>query len=59
MDFVVTVVRPIILRIATHPSVKNLVISLPEKYVSSTDNSIDNEILKVVKELIFKPQTNA
>ena len=59
MDFVVTVVRPIILRIATHPSVKNLVISLLEKYVSSTDNSIDNEILKVVKELIFKPQTNA
>ena len=59
MDFVVTVVRPIILRIATHPSVKNLVISLLEKYVSSTGNSIDNEILKVVKELIFKPQTNA
>lgn len=59
MDFVVTVVRPILLRIATHPSVKNLVISLLEKYVSSTDNSIDDEILKVVKELLFKPQTNA
>lgn len=59
MDFVVTVVKPILLRIATHQSVKNLVISLLEKYVSSTDNSIDDEILKVVKELLFKPQTNA
>ena len=56
MGAVVAVVKPILLQIATHPAVKNLVISLLEKYVDSTDNSIDNEILKVVKELLFKPQ---
>ena len=56
MSAVVAVVKPILLQIATHPAVKNLVISLLEKYVDSTDNSIDNEILKVVKELLFKPQ---
>ena len=56
MGAVVSIVKPILLQIATHPAVKNLVISLLEKYVDSTDNSIDNEILKVVKELLFKPQ---
>jgi len=59
MGAVVAVVKPILLQIATHPAVKNLVISLLEKYVDSTDNSIDNEILKVVKELLFKPQEPA
>jgi hypothetical protein len=59
MGAVVAVVKPILLQIATHPAVKNLVISLLEKYVDSTDNSIDNEILKVVKELLFKQQEPA
>jgi hypothetical protein len=56
MDAVVAAIKPILLRIATHPSVKNLVIALLEKYVSTTDNSIDNEILNIVKDLLFKPQ---
>jgi len=56
MDFIVTIAKPILLKIATHPSVKNLVIELLEKYVNTTDNSIDNMILATVKELIFKPQ---
>ncbi len=59
MDAIVAIVKPILLRIATHPAVKNLVISLLEKYVDSTDNSIDNEILNIVKELLFKPQSEA
>ena len=59
MDALVAIVKPLLLRIATHPAVKNLVISLLEKYVDSTDNSIDNEILKIVKELLFKPQSEA
>jgi len=50
------VVKPLIISVATHPSVKNLVIELLEKYVNTTDNSIDNMILVTVKELIFKPQ---
>jgi hypothetical protein len=32
------------------------VIELLEKYVNTTDNSIDNMILSTVKELLFKPQ---
>ena len=57
MDFVVTVVKPILIRIATHPSVKNLVIDLLAKYVKSTDNSIDDMVLATVKELLFKPES--
>ena len=56
MDFVVTIVKPLLIKIATHPSVKNLVVELLEKYVNTTDNSIDNMILATVKELLFKPQ---
>ena len=56
MDAIVAIVKPIIIRIATHPSVKNLVIELLEKYVTTTDNSIDDMILSTVKELLYKPQ---
>jgi len=56
MGAVVAVVKPILLQIATHPAVKNLVISLLEKYVKSTDNSIDDQILETIKALIFKPE---
>ena len=57
MDFIVTIVKPLLLKIATHPSVKNLVIDLLTKYVKSTDNSIDDILLVTVKELLYKPQT--
>jgi hypothetical protein len=56
MDAVVVVVKPLLLKIATHPAVKNLVIELLEKYVKTTDNSIDDMVLTTVKELLFKPQ---
>lgn len=58
MDVVVSIVKPLLLKIATHPAVKNLVIELLEKYVSTTDNSIDDMVLTTVKELLFKPQSN-
>jgi len=57
MGAVVAVVKPIVLQLASHPAVKNLVIELLEKYVKSTDNSIDNMVLATVKELLFKPQS--
>ena len=57
MSAVVAVVKPILISIATHPAVKNLVIELLTKYVKSTDNSIDDMILVTVKELLFKPQS--
>lgn len=56
MDAVVAVLKPLLIKLATHPAVKNLVIDLLEKYVNTTDNSIDNTILATVKELLFKPQ---
>jgi hypothetical protein len=56
MDAVVVVLKPLLLKIATHPAVKNLVIELLEKYVKTTDNSIDDMVLTTVKELLFKPQ---
>ena len=55
-DTLVNVLKPIIISIATHPAVKQLVVELLEKYVNSTDNSIDNAILALVKEKMFKPQ---
>jgi hypothetical protein len=59
MGAVVAVVKPLILQLASHPAVKNLVIELLEKYVKSTDNSIDDMVFATVKELLFKPQTEA
>ena len=59
MRAVIAVVKPFIIQLATHPAVKNLVIELFEKYVKSTDNSIDDKILETVKVLIFKPQSEA
>jgi hypothetical protein len=56
MDAIVALVRPILIRIATHKSVKDLVISLLERYVKSTDNSIDDAIFQIVKDLLYKPQ---
>jgi hypothetical protein len=56
MGAVVAVVKPLLIKVATHPEVKKLVISLLEKYVKTTDNSIDDTILVLVKESLFKPQ---
>ena len=56
MGAVVAVVKPLLIQIATHPSVKNLVLDLLKKYVDSTDNSIDNVVYEMVKDKLFTPQ---
>jgi len=56
MGAVVSVVKPLILSLATNPAVKNLVIELLTKYVKSTDNSIDDVLLTLVKDKLFTPQ---
>ncbi len=56
MGAVVAAVKPVLIAIATHPAVKQLVLDLLKKYVDSTDNSIDNSVYEMVKDLIFKPQ---
>ena len=56
MGAVVAVVKPLLIQIATHPAVKKLVIELLEKYVKSTDNTIDDVVLTLVKEKLFTPE---
>lgn len=56
MSALVSVVKPLLLSIATSPAVKNLVLELLNKYVSSTDNSIDDVVYKLVKDKLFTPQ---
>lgn len=56
MGAVVAVVKPLLIQIATHPAVKNLVLELLKKYVASTDNSIDDVVYELVKDKLFKPQ---
>jgi len=56
MNAVVAVVKPLLISITTHPAVKNLVIELLTKYVKSTDNSIDDVVLQLVKEKLFTPE---
>jgi len=56
MGAVVSVVKPLILSLAANPAVKNLVIELLTKYVKSTDNSIDDVVLTIVKDKLFTPQ---
>jgi hypothetical protein len=56
MGGVVAVLKPILIQIATHPAVKQLVLDLLKKYVDSTDNSIDNVVYEMVKDKLFTPQ---
>jgi hypothetical protein len=50
------VVKPLVISIATHPAVKQMVVDLLTKYVRTTDNSIDDVVLALVKEKLFAPQ---
>jgi len=56
MNAIVAVVKPLLITIATHPAVKQLVVDLLTKYVKTTDNSIDDVVLALVKEKLFSPQ---
>jgi hypothetical protein len=56
MGAVVAVVKPLVISIATHPAVKNLVVELLEKYVKTTDNTVDDVVVTLVKEKLFTPQ---
>jgi hypothetical protein len=56
MGAVVAVVKPLLMQIATSPAVKKLVLDLLEKYVKTTDNSIDDMILTTVRAAMFKDQ---
>ena len=56
MNGLIAVLKPLLIQIATHPAVKQLVLDLIKKYVDTTDNSIDNAVYEIVKDRIFTPQ---
>jgi len=56
MDLAVEVVKPLLLSLASHSAVKNLVLDLLKKYVDSTDNSMDNLMYEMVKDKLLTPQ---
>lgn len=56
MGAVVAVVKPLLISIASHPAVKNMVVELLEKYVKTTDNTIDDVVVVIVKQKLFTPQ---
>lgn len=53
----IAALKPFIISLATHPAVKNLVIELLQKYVKTTDNTIDDVVVSLVKEKLFTPQS--
>ena len=49
----IVLIKPILFAFLNSDSVKNLVIDLLEAYVSRTDNKLDDQALKIVKEKLF------
>ena len=49
----IVLIKPILFAFLKSDSVKNLVIDLLEAYVSRTDNKLDDQALKIVKEKLF------
>ena len=47
------IIKPILFAFIKSDSVKKLVIDLLEAYVKRTDNKLDDQALKIVKEKLF------
>ena len=56
-DFFVNRIKPIIIALAQHDAVKQLVVDLMEKYAKSTETQIDDVLVVIVKEKLFKPES--
>lgn len=56
-SFLINQIKPLLLSIASHPSVKQLVVDLLTKYAKTTDTQIDDVIVVLVKQKLF-PGTN-
>lgn len=46
-------IRPILLRFLRSKGVKTLVVELLEAYAKTTDNTIDDQVVKYVKQNLF------
>ena len=49
----IVLIKPILIAFLKSDSVKNLVVDLLEAYVARTDNKLDDQALKIVKEKLF------
>ena len=49
-------VKPILIALAAHPAVKQLVVDLLTKYAKTTDTQIDDVVVVLVKQKLF-PET--
>jgi hypothetical protein len=56
MEALIAIVKPILFSFLTSSAVKELVIQLLEKYVSTTDNRVDDALVEIVREKLFTPQ---
>ena len=56
MTALIALIKPILLTFLTSNEVKKLVVELLNKYVKTTDNQIDDTIVAIVEEKLFKPQ---
>ena len=53
----IVLIKPILFAFLKSDSVKKLVIDLLEAYVARTDNKLDDQALKIVKEKLFSCKT--
>ena len=49
----IVLIKPILMAFLTSNATKELVISLLEAYAESTDNTIDDQVVKMVKKNLF------
>lgn len=56
MSQILSLIKPLLLKVANHPQTKLLVLQLLEKLVKTTDNSIDDTIIAIVKPALFTNQ---
>jgi hypothetical protein len=54
MKAFVAVIKPVLVKALNSCAVKKLVCDLIDKYVSTTDNNIDNHIAKMVRDALLK-----
>jgi hypothetical protein len=53
MTAIINIVSPIVLSLFSRREVKELVVALLERYAKSTDNAIDDTIVKMVREALL------
>jgi len=56
MTTLVSIFKPVLFSFLASKAVKDLVVELLEKYVKTTDNQIDDAVVSIVRERIYKAQ---